>query len=101
MWGWRSLSPNASLSDGKPYDTSSNASNQKIIVLMTDGYNNWGAAANTWGLSMCEALGYYTLANGRIAPRKQNIINSTQSRAALDQLTLEACTNAKAKGIVI
>jgi hypothetical protein len=34
-------------------------------------------------------------------PGNQNITNLTQSRAALDELTLEACTNAKAKGIVI
>jgi Flp pilus assembly protein TadG len=101
MWGWRSLSPNAPFSDGKPYDASSSATNQKIIVLMTDGYNNWGAAANTWGLSMYEAPGYYALANGRMPPGNQNITNATQSRAALDELTLEACTNAKAKGIVI
>src|SRR5947209_10992012 len=35
MWGWRSLSPNAPLSDGKPYDTSANPTNQKVLVLMT------------------------------------------------------------------
>jgi hypothetical protein len=49
MWGWRSLSPNAPLSEGKPYNTSSTPTNQKVLVLMTDGYNNWSAAANTWG----------------------------------------------------
>jgi hypothetical protein len=101
MWGWRSLSPNAPLSDGKPYETSSNPTNQKIIVLMTDGYNNWSAAANTWGLSNYEAPGYYTLANGRMPPTNQNITTAAQSRAALDELTSQACTNAKAKGIII
>jgi Flp pilus assembly protein TadG len=101
MWGWRSLSPNAPLSDGKPYETSSNPTNQKIIVLMTDGYNNWSAAANTWGLSNYEAPGYYTLANGRMPASNQNITTATHSRAALDELTLQACTNAKAKGVII
>jgi Flp pilus assembly protein TadG len=101
MWGWRSLSPNAPLSDGKPYETSSNPTNQKIIVLMTDGYNNWSAAANTWGRSNYEAPGYYTLANGRMPPANQNVTTASQSRAALDALTLQACTNAKAKGIIV
>jgi Flp pilus assembly protein TadG len=100
-WGWRSISPNAPFADGRAYDASATPTNQKVIVLMTDGYNNWGSAANTWGLSAYEAPGYYALANGRMPPGNQNITNSTQSRAALDQLTLEACTNAKAKGIVI
>jgi Flp pilus assembly protein TadG len=101
MWGWRSLSPSAPLSDGKPYDTSSTATNQKVLVLMTDGYNNWSAAANTWSRSNYEAPGYYTLSNGRMPPTNQNITTASQSRAALDELTLQACTNAKAKGIVI
>src|SRR4051794_3883757 len=100
IWGWRSLSPNEPLSDGKPYDTSGSTT-QKIIVLMTDGYNNWSAAANTWGLSNYEAPGYYTLANGRMPPTDQNITTAAQSRAALDELTSQACTNAKAKGIII
>ena len=68
---------------------------------MTDGYNNWSAAANTWGLSNYEAPGYFKLANGRMPPANQNITTLAQSRAALDELTLEACTNAKAKGIII
>jgi hypothetical protein len=101
MWGWRSISPTAPFSDGKAYDTSPAATNQKVIVLMTDGFNNWSAAANTWGLSSYEAPGYFTLANGRMPPANQNITSLAQSRAALDELTLEACTNAKSKGVVI
>jgi hypothetical protein len=72
-----------------------------VLVLMTDGYNNWSAAANTWGRSNYEAPGYYMLANGRMPPTNQNITTASQSRAALDELTLQACTNAKAKGIII
>ena len=41
------------------------------------------------------------LANGRMPPTNQNITTASQSRAALDELTLQACTNAKAKGIII
>jgi hypothetical protein len=101
MWGWRSISPNAPFSDGKAYDTSPSAANQKVIVLMTDGYNNWSAVPSTWGGSMYEAPGYFALANGRMPPGNQNITSLQQSRAALDELTLEACTNAKAKGIIV
>jgi hypothetical protein len=50
---------------------------------------------------MYEAPGYFTLANGRMPPGNQNITSLQQSRAALDELTLEACTNAKAKGIIV
>ncbi len=101
MWGWRTISPNAPFADGRAYDTSSNPANRKVIVLMTDGYNNWSSVSNTWGGSMYEAPGYFTLANGRMPATNQNISNLTQSRAALDELTLEACTNAKANGIVV
>jgi Flp pilus assembly protein TadG len=98
MWGWRTISPNAPFADGKAYNT---PNNKKYIVLMTDGYNNWSAAPNTWGGSTYEAAGYFTLANGRMPPGNQNITNLQQSRAALDELTLEACTKAKSNGIVI
>ena len=86
MWGWRSLSPNAPLSEGKPFNTSSTPTNQKVLVQMTDGYNNWSAAANTWGRSNYEGPGYYMLANGRMPPTNQNITTASQSRAALDEL---------------
>ncbi|MBV8851216.1 MAG: hypothetical protein JOZ16_16710, partial [Methylobacteriaceae bacterium] len=101
MWGWRTISPNAPFSDGKAYNPSSSATNQKVIVLMTDGYNNWSSVSNTWGGSMYEAPGYFALANGRMPPANQNITSLSQSRAALDALTLEACTNAKQQGVVI
>lgn len=35
-WGWRTLSPGAPFSEGKPYDE---AGTKKIIVLLTDGAN--------------------------------------------------------------
>jgi hypothetical protein len=101
MWGWRTISPNAPFSDGKAYDNSLNPLSKKVIVFMTDGFNNWSAASNTWGLSQYEAPGYFSLANGRMPPGNQNITNATQSRAALDALTLAACTNAKAQGVEI
>lgn len=43
MWGWRTISPNSVFADGasytKPY-------NNKVIILMTDGANQWLTASN-------------------------------------------------------
>lgn len=117
MWGWRTLSPNAPFAIGKAYNA---ASNRKVMVFMTDGYNNWKSNNDTVTGSQYEAPGYYSL-NG--APNLR-LPNGTQgdgvdyqtqlkaaanthtnywqkSRNALDELTLEACANAKAKGIEI
>ncbi len=117
MWGWRTISPNGPLAQGQAYSA---PSNRKIMVFMTDGYNNWGAQTNTVVGSDYEALGYYTN-NGNMNPRlsdgtsgdgvnyqssltaSKNSRSSYQStsRKALDDLTLEACTNAKNAGVEV
>jgi Flp pilus assembly protein TadG len=117
MWGWRTLSPNAPFAMGKAYNA---VSNRKILVFMTDGYNNWRANNDTVTGSQYEAPGYYSL-NGAPNLRLPNGTNGDmvdyqallqaaanthtdfwqKSRYALDELTLEACANAKAKGIEI
>jgi Flp pilus assembly protein TadG len=117
MWGWRTLSPNAPFAMGKAYNASTN---RKIMVFMTDGYNNWRSNTGTVTGSQYEAPGYYSL-NGAPNLRLPNGTNgdmvdyqtvlkaaaNTQtdfwqkSRNALDELTLEACVNAKAKEIEI
>ena len=111
MWGWRTLSPNSVFADGSAY----NARNtQKVIVLMTDGANTWSSqypdASNTYWTSFYKswysAYGYFRNAdgstpNGRLPPGNANPSNNAQARAAIDQLTLEACTNAKAAGVLI
>jgi len=98
MWGWRTLSPNAPFGDGRSYTTTTNT---KVIVLMTDGANTWQSISNAIDKSTYGAYGYYTTANSRLPTTNQNITNSTAARAAMDQLTREACSNARAQGIII
>lgn len=117
MWGWRTISPNGPFAAGRPYATSNN---RKVMVFMTDGFNNWSAYPNTVVGSDYEALGYYTY-NGQRNPRLpdgsagdrvdyQNALkaarNSSSSylataRDAQDELTLQACTNAKNAGVEV
>jgi hypothetical protein len=91
-WGWRTLSPNAPFADGKAYNTSNL---QKIIVLMTDGMNAWGAMNNHNG-SRYSPFGFYTNARLGTAPT-----NANEARAQIDAKTLATCANAKAQGIAV
>jgi hypothetical protein len=105
MWGWRTLSPKVPFADGTAYGTKTV---QKVIVFMTDGANVW-ATAKGWGTSNYLALGYYkTAAQGRMPTKDVNgkaLANppTTQAEARLivDELTLEACNNARAAGVDI
>ena len=126
MWGWRSISPtinafpvSSSLTIGqqsaKSY-TYGPPANQKVVILMTDGMNSWATPRlnnyyyyNSFG-SYYEGFGY--LANGRISSYlAKNLVSgetcsgasltADNARCALDQVTMEACNNAKAKGIVV
>jgi Flp pilus assembly protein TadG len=110
MWGWRTLSPNSVFADGQPYASSSNSSNattiNKIIILMTDGTNSWSANPYAPTGSLYFAAGYFKNANGttpnpRMPAKYQNIADANTARAALDALTAEACSNAKAVNISI
>ena len=98
MWGWRAISPNGPLADGRAYDAPNNA---KVIVLMTDGQNTWNALSNPINRSNYSAYGFFTQANGRMPAAHQNIDTEAKSRAAMDALTLEACSNARAAGVTI
>jgi hypothetical protein len=94
MWGWRTITPNAPFADGRPYST---VNNKKIIILMTDGMNNWGSASNHNG-SIYSPFGFFT--NKRLDPTHQ-AANAAEARTQLDAKTLLACTNAKAQGVTI
>jgi len=98
MWGWHTISPNTPFADGKAYATSNN---MKVIVLMTDGENTWNSASNVVNKSSYSAYGYYKNANTRLSAANQNVTSETAARAAMDQLTREACANARAQGITI
>jgi Flp pilus assembly protein TadG len=98
MWGWRTIAPDGPFAEGRAY---SDTTNIKVIVLMTDGENTWTDAANTIDKSSYSAYGYYSNANLRLPATNRNVTTEPQARAAMDQLTLEACTNARAQGVVI
>ena len=96
MWGWRTLSPNAPFTDGKPYRT---VDNEKIVILLTDGMNAWSAAPNH-NKSVYSSFGYYGA--GRLTDAgKPNPANDAEARAQMDAKTLTACTNAKNQGITV
>ncbi|WP_018268594.1 TadE/TadG family type IV pilus assembly protein [Methylosinus sp. LW4] len=117
MWGWRTISPVGPFAQGRVYSASGN---HKVIVFMTDGFNNWGTQTGTVVGSDYESLGYYTYngaANTRLpdgssgdgvnyrsaltASAGSYSSYLSTSRSAEDDLTLEACANAKAAGIEI
>lgn len=91
MWGWRLLSPEA------PYTTARSfhdVSNQKFIILMTDGQNTYNRYSNpNW--TFYGAFGYGV---------KERLGTTNSSNAMLAQMnakTLAACANAKAQGITV
>jgi Flp pilus assembly protein TadG len=92
MWGWRVLSPSAPFTQGKAYTA---PNNRKVIILMTDGYNNYGGVNN-----MNDSY-YFTYGFARNALLGQATTNNNTLDSLLDAKTLQACTNAKAAGIVI
>jgi Flp pilus assembly protein TadG len=104
MWGWRSLSPNSVFADGVAY---SQRDTTKVLVLMTDGMNTWTHnSGNTVLRSLYSAYGYFVNADGskpnaRLAPANANPATEAQARAAMDELTRQACRNAAQAGVVV
>ena len=100
MWGWRTLSPNSVFGDGAAY---SNATTNKILILMTDGTNEWIPNSSSPNGSLYYSAGYFQNADGstpnpRLPSGNQNPSTQAQARSAQDALTAMACTNAKAAG---
>lgn len=124
MWGWRAISPYSVFADGAAYSTPYTPPAQavtKVIILMTDGMDDWlnllGTSSSTGNGAMYNALGYPTNSNSgdaagtspnaRLQAAHQtpaieqgysNIWSSASNsgRSAIDGLFSEACTNAKA-----
>jgi Flp pilus assembly protein TadG len=91
-WGWRVLSSRAPFTEGQ---RESNPGVRKILVLLTDGTNNLGQISNPLG-SMHSSYGY--LADGRLGLTSGS---SAQVTDAMNDKTLQACTNAKKEGVEI
>ncbi len=108
MWGWRTLSPLSVFATGAnpPAAYTSSAVN-KIIILMTDGANSWPMNGNApYNQSMYFPAGYIKNADGsgpnsRLPPGNRNITSGASARNALDALTAQACSNAKAAGVSV
>ncbi|HEU0061019.1 MAG TPA: hypothetical protein VFR19_14160 [Hyphomicrobiaceae bacterium] len=91
MWGWRLLSPEEPLTEGRPY---SDPENSKYLILMSDGKNNHQAAANH-NKSIYHAFGYAS--NARLGATA----TSSALVAQMNNKTRVACENAKAAGITV
>ncbi len=110
MWGWRTISPTSVFSNQTNPPAAYGAPNtQKVIVLMTDGENQWLANSAVTGKSLYSAYGYFrypdgtdaTASNSRLKTGRTNLSSTNDGRAAIDELLLDACTNAKAKNVVV
>ena len=129
MWAWRSISPvanpfpttsTAAIGPQNPKSyTYGPPANGKVIILMTDGFNSWTSVPNVSGTliepyfrSLYEGFGYYAderlrlyLNSNPSVPGSASCGSSTttaaSSRCQLDNVTLEACQNAKNVGITI
>jgi Flp pilus assembly protein TadG len=108
-WGWRTLSPKSVFAEGKEYEA---LDNRKVLVVMTDGMNTWGAINNDLNRSYYSAYGFFTSTDGtgrnpRLPPNKidggalPNPTSNATGRAAMDDLTRRSCQNARNAGIVI
>jgi uncharacterized protein YegL len=84
IWGWRVLSPNgpftANNSHPLDYDTAQNTGWKKIIVLMTDGSEEWPASDNLTGL-------------GQIADGKIGTTSTTTAVSNLNTRLQTLCNN--------
>ena len=110
-WGWRTLSPGGTFSDGVAYsEATAVIPTRKVLILMTDGMNTWPAQSNSLNGSDYGAAGFYTSStSGSSRFPTQNsagntilpLTTSAGGTAALDQLTREACANARAAGVAV
>ena len=92
MWGWRTLSPSAPFTEGRPYD---DGGNRKILIVMTDGENSYDTYPN-FNRSMYGAYGY--LADGSLGAGPTD---RAAVVARMNERTITACDNAKAGGKVL
>lgn len=90
MWGWRTLSPAQPFTEGRDYN---DVANRKIIILLTDGSNDWAPASNF-------NRSYY-LPWGYISQGRLGITSGSKSQiiARMNDRLEEACENVDGSGI--
>lgn len=91
MWGWRVLSPSEPFSGGRSY---TDAENKKVMIVMTDGVNTYGAASNH-NQSRYGASGYAS--KGRLG----TTYTTNAYVARMNTKLTAACTAAKAQNITV
>jgi Flp pilus assembly protein TadG len=92
MWGWRILSSDQPFPQGKPYNA---PNNRKVMILMTDGENNFGGSSNA------NQSSFFSFGFARHGHAGAATSNNSTLTGYLDSKTVQACTAAKTKGIVI
>lgn len=95
-WGWKFLSPTAPFTEGEPYGRA-----KKIVVLMTDGFNNIVTSAHQLNIAQgapttSDYSGIGHLRDGHFAT-----LTGTEAQSELNDRLAQTCENAKAEGIVI
>ncbi|NQV22543.1 MAG: pilus assembly protein [Rhodospirillales bacterium] len=97
-WGWRTVSPEAPFTEGKPYDDTEWT---KAIIVLTDGENrligNSSRCEGTNPRYNSHYTGYGYLSDGRLGTTSSSGAAETQ----LNDLTAEVCENIKAKNITL
>lgn len=94
VWGWNTISPKwngkwtTSAIQPKPYSTA----NEKYIVIVTDGENQW------YDLPNYSPTGDPT-AYGRVSDGKLGVTSISQTRTKIDARLIDLCTKIKAQGI--
>jgi hypothetical protein len=92
-WGWRTLSPTGPFTavNGHPlsYTDATTTGWKKVVVLMTDGQEQWPATANMTGLGQ--------IADGKIGTTS----STTTAESNLDTRLASVCTNMAAQGYVV
>ncbi len=92
MWGWRMLSPGAPFTNGRAYSVNDN---QKILILMTDGFNTYYPQSNMLK-SWYGAWGYVAQGHlGTTSTSQSYLIEKMNDRTKL------ACENAKAADVTV
>ena len=90
VWGWRTLSPTAPFTEGRPYGEVT-----KVLLLMTDGENQM-LANDVNGPTKSQYTAYGYLRDGRF---KKDWFS--EARIALNDKLLDVCKNAKKEDVVI
>jgi Flp pilus assembly protein TadG len=89
-WGLRVLSASVPFTEGAPYEDDDW---QKVMVVMTDGENDWGSSLSNMNASHYGGYGYPSQSATRLG-----MSSISDHDGALDARTIAACNEVKAAG---